>query len=118
MAIKLLFDENFDNDIIRGLKLRSPSAEVTRVQDVGLRTIDDGTILDWATHEGYVLVTSDIRTIEPKFKTIVSSGKSVTGVILVRQGVPIGTAIEDLHLLMEASLAGEWDNQIIRVPLR
>lgn len=118
MAIKLLFDANFDNDIIRGLRLRSSTAEITRVQDIGLRTVDDDTILEWATNEGYLLVTSDIRTIEPKFKTFVTSGRSMTGVVLIRQGTSIGAAIDDLLLLIEASQPNEWDNQIIRLPLR
>lgn len=118
MAIKRLFDENCDNDIIRGLRLRSSTAEITRVQDIGLRTVDDDTILEWATNEGCLLVTSDIRTIEPKFKAYVTSGRPMTGVILIRQGISIGAAIDDLLLLIEVSQPGEWDSQIIRLPLR
>ncbi len=39
--LKLVSDENFNGDIIRGLFLRQPNLNLVRVQDIGLRTIDD-----------------------------------------------------------------------------
>ena len=34
--LRLLADENFNNDIVRGLLLRSPELAIVRAQDVGL----------------------------------------------------------------------------------
>jgi len=39
--LSLLSDENFNGDIIRGLFLRQPNLDLLRVQDVGLREVDD-----------------------------------------------------------------------------
>ena len=44
--IGLAFDENFNNDVIRGLVRRNPRLDLVRVQDVGLRTLDDPTCLN------------------------------------------------------------------------
>ena len=43
--LKLLADENFNNDVVRALLRRDPSLEVVRVQDVGLSGADDPAVL-------------------------------------------------------------------------
>jgi predicted nuclease of predicted toxin-antitoxin system len=61
--IRLAADENFNNDIVRGIVRRIPTIDIVRVQDVGLRTADDPTVLAWAADTGRVLLTHDIATI-------------------------------------------------------
>ena len=39
--LRLLSDENFNGDIVRGLLLRQPVLDLRRVQDVGLEEADD-----------------------------------------------------------------------------
>jgi len=39
--LQFLSDENFDGDIVRGLVRREPNLDLLRVQDVGLREVDD-----------------------------------------------------------------------------
>lgn len=56
MTTKLATDADFDNDILRGLLRRNPALDIVRVQDVGLRTADDPTILEWAAFEGRVII--------------------------------------------------------------
>lgn len=41
----LLADENFDNDIVRGVLRRVVHADVLRVQDVGLAGAEDPDVL-------------------------------------------------------------------------
>jgi hypothetical protein len=40
------------------------------------------------------------------------------GVFELRQQVPIAQAIEEILLIVECSLEGEWEDQIIFLPLR
>jgi hypothetical protein len=40
------------------------------------------------------------------------------GVFEVSRNVPIGRAIEDILLLAECSLDGEWEGQVRYLPLR
>lgn len=49
--LRLLADENFNNDIVRGL---------VRVQDVGLSGAGDSTVLEWAAQEGRILLTKEV----------------------------------------------------------
>ena len=47
----------------------------------------------------------------------VSEGLPMPGVFAVPWSAPLGQVIEDLLLLAEASLPGEWEGQIIYLPL-
>ena len=42
--MRLLSDENFNGEIVRGLLLRRPDLDLCRVQYVGLEAADDPTI--------------------------------------------------------------------------
>ena len=53
----LAADENFNNDIVRGLLRQKPSLDIVRIQDVGFSGADDPTILEWAAQEGRALLT-------------------------------------------------------------
>jgi hypothetical protein len=48
--LSLLSDENFNGDIVRGLLLRQPNLDLLRVQDVGLREVDAGTVTPSGDH--------------------------------------------------------------------
>lgn len=52
--LSLLSDENFNSDIIRELLLRQPNLDLLRVQDVGLREVDDPAILAWAASNEFL----------------------------------------------------------------
>jgi predicted nuclease of predicted toxin-antitoxin system len=61
--IRLAADENFNNDILRGIRRRHPVTDVVRIQDEGLSGADDLTILEWAAGVGRVLLTHDVSTM-------------------------------------------------------
>ena len=44
----LAIDENFNNDIVRGLLRRRPELDLVRIQDAGLSGADDPVVLEWA----------------------------------------------------------------------
>jgi len=46
--LRLAADENFNNDILRGLLRRVSDMDIVRIQDVGLSGADDSTVLEWA----------------------------------------------------------------------
>jgi predicted nuclease of predicted toxin-antitoxin system len=56
-------DENFNNDIVRGLLRGRPDIDLVQIQDVGLSGADDPTVLEWAANEGRALLTHDASTI-------------------------------------------------------
>lgn len=116
--LRLAADENFNNDILRGLLRRKPNLDIVRVQDVGLSGADDPTILEWAAQEGRVLLTHDVSTLTRHAYERVEAGKRMPGVFEVSRQVPIGVAIEDIMLITEHSLEGEWEGQVRYLPLR
>lgn len=115
--MKLLADENVRGAIVRGLLRHYPDLDLVRVQDVGLRTADDPTVLAWAAHEGRVVLTQDEETLIGYAYERVSAGLPMPGVIEVRQDVPLGVVIADLLLLLQTSLPDEWEGQVLYIPL-
>ncbi|MBC8180355.1 DUF5615 family PIN-like protein [candidate division KSB1 bacterium] len=111
-------DENFNNNIIRGLLRRRSDLDIVRVQDVGLSGADDQTILEWAAQEGRILLTHDVRTITGFAYERVKFQQSMPGVFEISREISVGIAIEDILLLAECSLEGEWEGQVRYLPLR
>src|SRR3990172_9291887 len=98
--LRLAVDENFNNDIVRGLLRRKPELDIVRVQDVGLSGADDPTILEWAAQENRVLLTHDVTTITKYAYERADASKRMPGVIEVSRSVPLGIAIDDILLLV------------------
>jgi hypothetical protein len=115
--LRLAADENFNNDIVRGLWRRKPELDIVRIQDVGLSGADDPTVLKWAAREGRVLLTHDVTTMTRHAYERVRAGQPMPGVFEVSRAVPIGRAIEDILLLAECSLENEWEGQVRYLPL-
>lgn len=113
----LVSDENFNNDIVRGLLRRKPDLDIVRVQDVGLRGEEDPVILEWAANEERVLLTHDAATMTSFAYERVRAGIPMSGVIEVPDDLPIGAAIEDLLLIAEFSNKGELESRIVYLPL-
>lgn len=115
--LRLAADENFNNNIVRGLLRRKPDLDIVRIQDVGLSGADDPTLLKWTAREGGVLLTHDVTTITRYAYERVQADQPMPGVFEVSRTVPIGRAIEDILLLTECSLDGEWEGQVRYLPL-
>ena len=115
--LRLAADENFNNDIVRGVLRRNAAVDIVRIQDVGLSGADDPTVLEWAAQTGRALLTHDVATITHYAYERVRSDRPMPGVFEVGRGVPVGRAIEDILLLAEYSLEGEWDGQVVYLPL-
>ncbi len=64
MALRFLIDEDFDNDILRGVLRKKPDLDIVRVQDVGLSGASDPVVLEWAAQQGRILFTHDVSTMK------------------------------------------------------
>lgn len=107
--IRFAADENLNSDIIRGIHRRSPKVDVVRVQDAGLSGADDPAVLAWAAEEDRVLLTHDVTTMTRYAYERLKAGRRMPGVFEVGRGVPVSVAIEDILLLAECSVEGEWE---------
>ena len=75
--LRLAADENFNNNIVRGLLRRKPDLDIVRIQDAGLSGADDPTVLEWSAQEGRILLTHDVSTITHHAHERVRAGKSM-----------------------------------------
>jgi hypothetical protein len=117
-VIRLLADENFNNNIVRAVRLREPGIDLLRVQDVGIAGADDPTVLEWAAGHQRILLTHDVATITAFAYERVRAGKPMPGVFEVGRTVAVRSAIDDIVLLATCSKDGEWEGQVHYLPLR
>ena len=61
--IRFAADENFNQNIVRGLLRRKSELDIVCIQDVGLSGADDRTVLEWTAKENRVLLTHDVSTM-------------------------------------------------------
>ena len=117
--LKLLLDENFNNDVLRGLLRRKPDMDYVRAQDVdALSGAADPIVLEWAAQEGRVLLAHDVRTITHYAYARIREGKPMPGVFEVSRSASMAQLIDDIWLLVECSEPGEWEGQVRYIPLR
>ncbi len=115
--LSLLSDENFNGDIIRGLFLRQPNLDLLRVQDVGLREVDDPAILAWAASNERILLTHDRATMPDFAYDRLVRGEPMAGMFVVNDRMPIRQAIDELSLLIDCSEQAEWNGVVLYLPL-
>ncbi|HEY9851499.1 MAG TPA: DUF5615 family PIN-like protein [Leptolyngbyaceae cyanobacterium] len=110
--------KNFNNQIVRGILRQNPDIDIVRVQDVGLSEADDPTVLEWAAQHGRIVLTHDVTTMTGFAYDRIQAGLLMPGVFEVSRRVSVGLAIEELLLIAECSLEGEWEGQFRFLPLR
>lgn len=115
--IRFLTDEDFKDAITYGLRLRLPSLDIVRVQDVGLRAYRDPMILEFAASENRIVLSHDVSTMGVHARNRLLAGAPMPGLFLIGQECPIGRAIEEIVVIAECSREDEWAGSIVRLPL-
>lgn len=115
--LRLLTDENFNGDIVRGLLLRQPDLDIIRVQDVGLHGAEDPDILAWAADNNRIVLTHDRATMADfAFQRAADSGK-MPGVFVLNDRFPVGLAIQEILLIVACTEQAEWSGLVVHLPL-
>ena len=116
-SMRFLADENFNGNILHGVRRENPTVDIVRVQDTEIYQADDPIVLDWAAREHRILLTHDAKTMPDYAYERVRKGMPMPGVILAPDSVPIGRIIEDLLAVIGASTPAEYENQVLHLPL-
>lgn len=116
--VRFLADENFNTQIVRGVLRRNPDIDIVRVQDVNLSGADDPTVLAWTAEKGRIVLTHDVATMTTFAYQRIQAELSMPGLFEVSRRVPVGLAIEEIILIAECSIEGEWEGQVRFLPLR
>ncbi len=61
--LRLLVDQDFDQDIMRGLARRTSEIDAIMAFEAGLSTVDDPELLRWAAEADRIVVTQDRKTM-------------------------------------------------------
>jgi hypothetical protein len=115
--LRLLSDEDIPRAIVRGLRTRNPSLDVVRVQEVGLKSIPDPDVLEWAAREARQVFTRDRNTMTAHAWDRVGRRLPMMGVFVLPERMLIGQAIVELELLALASEPDEWRDRVLFLPL-
>lgn len=115
--MKWLADENLDNNILRGLIQRNGHFDALRVQDVGLLGKGDHEVLAWAGRHVRTLITHDLSTMIPALRAV-NARQVPARALLVPDSLPLGLVIEQILLLDECSVDGDWAAGYLYLPLR
>jgi hypothetical protein len=97
-------------------QLRRRGVEVLTAFEDGSNTFEDADLLERSTRLGRVLVTNDIR-FRVRAETWQATGRHFSGLVFAHPlAITIGQFVRDLEVIALASLDGECDNQVFRLP--
>jgi hypothetical protein len=116
--MRVLADENFHGDVLRGLLRVEPKLDVVRVQDTEIYQAPDPVVLEWAAKQNRILLTHDVQTMTKHAYDRVRAGLSMPGVIEVRDDMPLGQVIDEILTTLFASKPGELENTVTYIPLK
>ena len=115
--LRVFVDQDFDHDILRGLRLRLSDLNAVTALQAQLDRKSDPEILAWAAAQNRVVVTHDRNTMPACAYDRVRRGEPVAGVFVVPRDMPVGKAISELEVLIACSLEGEWSQLVVFLPL-
>jgi hypothetical protein len=73
--------------------------------------------LAWAAAHNRVVITHNVNTMTRYAYTRLEAGQPVPGVVIVPKELAIGSAIEELVILLTCSSPEEFPNRVIHLPL-
>jgi len=115
--LSLLSDEDFNGNVVAGVRRCYPEVDVVRAQEVGLSGHEDPDVLAWAAENGRILLTNDKRTMIAYARRRVADGLPMPGVFVLRARTTIQGAIEAGAMVALASDPANWDKQVEWLPL-
>ena len=115
--LRILIDQDFDHDILRGLIRRLPALDFETALSVDLNQVEDQDLLLWAAANQRILLTHDRKTMPRHFGALLTQNEMLAGVIVVPRRLSIGQAIDELEIMISCSAMTEWQNIIKILPL-
>ena len=115
--LRLLADENFNGDIVRGLSFRQPNLDLIRVQETAAAGADDADVLNWAAKNNRIVLTHDTKTLPSHAYRRTVTGQPMPGVFVLDDRFPVGSAIQEIMLLIACSKQSEWNGRVVYLPL-
>lgn len=113
---RFLTDQDFNENIIRGVERLEPNVEFLKVREIGLEEASDSEVLEYAAENQWIVLSHDVQTMSKEGIVRINNGQPMTGLLLVHQRSPIGQIIDDLLAIWGASELEEWSNRVFFLP--
>jgi hypothetical protein len=117
MTVKYLLDVHVQVAIASGLWQKLPDLQIAEARLL-FPELGDPELLEWATRQGYILLSRDRNTVIEFYNERLREGLHSEGIFILRHGVSFGEIIEELSLIASASETSDWANQINFIPFR
>lgn len=113
MGIKFYTDNDFNYNIVRGLRLRG--IDIITSREDGTNQFSDLELLEHVTKLERVLLThdKDFFRISASF---LETNTYFSGIIFINQTSSIGRSIEDLELIAKVGKKNEYENTLSYLP--
>lgn len=116
--LRFLADENFNGNIVRGMRRRRPRLDLVCIQQTEAEGFKDPAVLAWAAKEDRIVLTHDRATMPDFAYSSVTDGELMPGVIIVDDWLGIGRAVDELLLLDECMAPAELAGKVTYLPLK
>ena len=116
-SIRFLIDEDTPHLIRDGLQRQQPEVDVRVIggEDAPPLSTKDEEILEFLEREGYILITSDRRTMPVHLETHLQRGGHIPGILLLRRNFSYGQIIDVLELIF-AGVPEDFQDQLRHIP--
>lgn len=81
--LKLFIDQDFNHDILRGLRARIPNLDYVTALELGRSREQDISHLEWAIEESRVIVSHDVNTFTKAVNNFLDKGNETPGLVIV-----------------------------------
>jgi len=115
--LKILFDQNFNHRIIRGLAKRISNFDFETTQSLNRENEKDPKLLELASEMKRVTAAHDFETFPAFAYQKMSKGENIFGVVWIPADMPIGNAVDELEIVIICSEENEYENRVEYLPL-
>lgn len=119
MTLKYLMDENVDPIYATQMKQKTDILTIRSVGDIGTpaKSTLDPEILLWCEEYDFILVTNNRKSMPVHLNDHIIAGRHIPGIFILNPNLSTGQNIDELMLIAECAIDGEYQDQIIHLPL-
>ena len=114
---RFLADHDLNEHIIVGVVRQEPSINCTRARDIGMSEASDREILEYANNQSMLVVSHDVNTMPEAAYSLLATGETMAGLLMVPQTKPIKSIIDSIVLIWSSCESEEWNGSVTYLPL-
>ena len=119
MTLNYLMDENVDPIYAIQIRHKNANLIIRSVGDIATppKSTLDPEILLWCEEYNFILVTNNRKSMPIHHNDHLTQGGHIPGIFILNPNLSPGQNIDELILIAECAIEGEYQDQIIHLPL-